>query len=189
MTIRNPEEYFPSYLRYIFEKTLTWPIFKKEEGNRSPCAAKLIENYICLCVAGADIVADKKLKDKTERLQYKRHARRVAEENVSYGEEAMKQIVEEHSNNAELTDIERWQRINEKYADKIQNSEFGKQIERILFFAEGKTPKGENFSENMKHVAEERLIPEINTELGYMLKFMRMYLLNKENTKAGGVIS
>ena len=77
MTIRNPEEYFPSYLRYIFEKTLTWPIFKKEEGNRSPCAAKLIEKYICLCVAGADIVADKKLKDKTERLQYKRHARRV----------------------------------------------------------------------------------------------------------------
>lgn len=187
MDIRDPKEYFPSYLRYLFEKTLSWPIFRIEQGIRRPCAKKLIDNYISLCTSGASLYADKNIKIRADRDEYIKWARRIAEDNVANGEETMKQIVHEYQNNTDLMGIGRWRHLNEKFKVAIQDSKFGNQIERALFFAEGKTPKGDEFSEVMKDVAN-RLITDIDLELDCMVKFMEMYLSNKEEASERGTI-
>lgn len=187
MDVKDPKKYFPSYLNYLFDKTLTWPIFREEQGVRRPCAEYLSKKYIWFCTSGADTTADEKIEKGSERIEYKKRARKVAEDNVSIGEATMKQIVDEDQNNIDLMGVERWRHIYGQFKDRIQKSEFGDQIERLLFFAEGKTPKGDEFSETMSNGAK-HLISEIDTELDYMVKFMQMYLMNKEDASAGGEI-
>lgn len=139
-------------------------------------------------MSGANITADERLKTEKERIGYKKHACEVAEENVRIGEATMKQIVKEDQDNANLVGIERWRHINEKFGNQIHESAFCKQIERILFFANGKTPQGEDFSKNMKYVAENHVIPEINSELDCMVLFMHKYLENKEDANGEEIL-
>ena len=91
--MRQPEEYFPSYLNYLFSRSTEWLKFKQGQGTREPNPERIALDYKSKCNTGATITVDKNIVDARERIDYIKHARVVADQNVLRGEELIEQIV------------------------------------------------------------------------------------------------
>lgn len=140
---------------------------------------KIKKEYKRRNMAQAAIYIEKKKDvDAHERNDFLNRTEDVIKGNIKRTEAAMKKIVVLFEKG-----YKPWKEMYAEIYDDVADTRFGEDLKRWKYYSEGMFPNGKEFSETMKELTENNIIPEIENKLTDICCFIREYIWALDSTK------